>query len=198
MVIRTSRRTPALRRLGVVITALVVSGVALTGIGMSETGRSAPAPVPEAKCGPGARPETDIQGRVPQRDYDNGRAAKGYRCNTEQVSHFGSTGGFKTIRYVDPAGHTCAFFDTTLLFPKDVPANVVFTAGQGTGVTVLDMSNPAKPVQTATLTTPAMETPHESVLLNARRGILAAESGNPATAPGVLDLYDVKTDCRDP
>ena len=198
MVVRTSRRTPALRRLLVVVATLALSGVALVGVGMSETGRSAPPPVPEARCGPGARPETDIQGRVPQRDYDSGRAAKGYRCNTRPVSHVGSTGGFKTIRYVDPAGHTCAFYDSTLLFPKDVPASVVFTAGEGTGVVVLDMDRPAHPKQTANLVTPGMETPHESVLLNRKRGILAAESGNPATAPGVLDLYDVRTDCRHP
>ncbi len=43
-----------------------------------------------------------------------------------------------------------------------------------------------------------MLSPHESLLLNARRGILGAELGNPATNVSVLDLYDVKTDCRHP
>ena len=39
------------------------------GVGnlMSATGSSFPAPTPEADCGPGSRPETDIQGRVPAR-----------------------------------------------------------------------------------------------------------------------------------
>lgn len=198
MVVRTSRRIPALRRLAVVVTALVLGGLALVGVGMSETGRPVPPATPEAACGPHSRPETDIQGRVPQRDYDSGRVAKGYRCNTRKVSHVGQTGGFKVIRYVDKAGHACAFYDSTLLFPKDVPAGTVFTSGQGTGVRVLDMSHPRHSVQTADLVTPAMETPHESVLLNKRRGLLAAESGNPATAPGVLDLYSVKQDCRHP
>ena len=71
---------------------------------MSATGSSFPAPTPQARCGPGSRPETDIQGRVPQRDYDSGRAAKGYRCNTRQVSHQGRTGGFKVLRYTDAPG----------------------------------------------------------------------------------------------
>lgn len=198
MVIRAGTRLPALRRLAVVVVAIAVTGVTLAGVGVSQTGRSVPPATPRADCGPHSRPETDIQGRVPQRDYDSGRAAKGYTCNTRKVSHVGRTGGFKVIRYVDAAGHACAYYDTTLLFPKDVPSNVVFTAGQGTGVRVLDMTHPQHPVQTADLVTPAMETPHESVLLNKKRGLLAAESGNPATAPGVLDLYSVKQDCRHP
>jgi hypothetical protein len=35
------------------------------------------------------------------------------------VSHQGRTGGFKVLRYTDARGHTCAFYDSTLLFPKD-------------------------------------------------------------------------------
>ena len=195
MVIRARRRTPALRRLGVASAALAV---ALTGLAVSDvlsaTGSSFPAATPQADCGPGARPETDIQGRVPQKDYDDGRIKRDYRCNTERVAHQGKTGGFKVLRYRDRQGHVCAYYDSTLLFPKDV----VFNAGTGLGVIVLDMDHPRHPKQTATLTTAAMDTPHESVLLNKKRGLLGAVSGNPATLPGLLDLYDVKTDCRHP
>ena len=60
------------------------------------------------------------------------------------------------------------------------------------------MSNPAAPVKTAQLTSPAMLSPHESLLVNAKRGLLGAELGNPATNISILDLYDVKTDCRHP
>ncbi|MGZ6744303.1 MAG: LVIVD repeat-containing protein [Nocardioides sp.] len=195
MVVRRTRRTPALRRLVVVLTALVagVLGVTLSGV-MSATGQSFPAATPQAHCGPGARPETDIQGRVPQRDYDDGRVKRDYRCNTVMVAHQGTTGGFKVIRYRDAQGHVCAYYDSTLLFPKDA----LFNAGTGLGVVVLDMSDPSHPVKTTTLETPAMDTPHESVLLNQRRGLLGAVSGNPATEPGLLDLYDVRTDCRHP
>jgi len=65
-------------------------------------------------CGPGARPETGIQG-VSLADYTSGRAARGYQCNSVMVSHQGTNGGFKTLRYRDPAGHVCAFCS-----PKDV------------------------------------------------------------------------------
>ena len=43
-----------------------------------------------------------------------------------------------------------------------------------------------------------MQTPHESLLVNEKRGLLAAVAGNPGTYPGVVDLYGVKDDCRHP
>ena len=106
----------------------------------------------------------------------------------------GATGGFKVERYVDAAGHVCAFYDSTLLFPKDV----LMQAAKGLGVVVLDMSNPAKPVRPTSWSRRAMLSPHESLLLNTKRGLLGAELGNPATNVSVLDLYDVRTDCRHP
>ena len=176
--------------------ALVASAAVVIGaIGVSGA-QDDPKPhaVPRATCGPGDKPETDLQGRVPQADYDSGRVEEGYTCNTRQVSHHGSTGGFKVQRYVDRAGHVCAYYDSTLMFPKDVLLNAV----TGLGVLVLDMSDPKHPVQTDSLETPAMLSPHESVLLNRRRGVLAAETGNATSYPANLDLYDVKADCRHP
>ena len=67
---------------------------------------------PRAQCGPGSKPEPGIQGRVPA-----GSAADGLWCNVQVVSHQGTSGGFKVLRYVDAAGHDCAFYDTALLFP---------------------------------------------------------------------------------
>ncbi|MBF4162065.1 hypothetical protein ISG29_10205 [Nocardioides sp. CBS4Y-1] len=176
--------------------ALVAGAMSLGGTtSVAGTDPSGPGTaVPRAHCGPGSRPETSIQGRVPQRDYDTGRAAKGYTCNTRQLAHHGSTGGFKVQRYTDAAGRTCAYYDSTLLFPTDVVGNL--TTGQG--VIVLDMTHPRRPRQTATLTSPAMLSPHESLLVNRRRGLLAGTLGNPATAPGILDVYDLRQDCRHP
>jgi hypothetical protein len=154
---------------------------------------AAPPATPRAHCGPGSLPETGRQGRVPLADYNSGRAAKGYTCNARQVSHIGSTGGFKTFRYVDRTGRVCAFYDGTLLFPTSV-----FHDGETPGVHVLDMSDPARPIETDRLVTPAMDSPHESLALNAKRGLLAAGMGSPATAPGIVDVYDVSQDCRYP
>ncbi len=152
--------------------------------------------VPEATCGPGSLPETSTQGRVPKADYDSGRAAQGYRCNTVQVGHQGASGGFKTLRYTDVQGHTCGFYDSTLTLPRDVISNT--PNGNGLGVMVLDMTDPAHPRKTANLTSLAMLSPHESLLVNEKRGLLVAVLGTAATAPGVVDVYDVKTDCRKP
>ena len=146
-------------------------------------------PAPPAPCAAGARPQPSIDGRVPA-----GSADKGLWCNLTMIAHQGTSGGFKVLRYVDPAGHECAYYDTALLFPT----NALNVNSNGIGVVVLDMADPAKPVQTATLTTPSMLSPHESVNLNQARGLLAAVNGNPSTYPGYVDVYDLHTDCRHP
>src|SRR5207237_1001890 len=129
---------------------------------------------PRAKCRPGDKTEPDIQGRVPA-----GSAVDGFACNVKLVSHQGTGGGFKVLRYVDTTGRECAFYDTALLFPLNAFRFDVDSAG----VAVLDMSHPAKPVQTDTLTEPPMLSPHESVLVNQKRGLIAAVLGNPSTYP---------------
>jgi hypothetical protein len=151
-------------------------------------------PTKGRKCDAGSRPEK-IQGKVPKADYESGRAAKGYFCNARMISKFGGpTGGYRVERYVDKAGNECAFWDSTLLWPHNAPDQG--TGGPGTYV--LDMSNPAKPVHTDTLRTPAMQTPHESLRLNTKRGLLVADMGYPTWQPGFLDVYDVKEDCLHP
>jgi hypothetical protein len=144
---------------------------------------------PRAKCGPGSKPEPDIQGRVPA-----GSATDGLWCNVNLLSHQGTSGGFKVYRYVDNAGHECAYYDTALLFPM----NALNLNSSGVGVAVLDMSNPSKPVQTDMLTEPAMLSPHESLNVNTKRGLIAAVDGNPTTYPGVVSIYDAHQDCRHP
>src|SRR2546422_1014324 len=163
---------------------LVAAGGA-TGVRAAEP--SVPSPTPKAQCGSGSKPETGPQGRVSMADVQSGRAAQGYTCNVEVVSHYGRTGGFKVFRYIDTVGHECAFYDSTLLFPT-AP---LLSPTQRLGVFVLDMSDPAHPKQTDTLTTPAMPSPHESLTLSASRGIPAADLGNP---PGlwIFDTSDIQ------
>jgi hypothetical protein len=159
----------------------------------SETSALAASDVPNATprphCRRGSHPETGMQGRVPA-----GTKA-GFTCNLKEISHFGNAGGYKVRRYVDRAGHVCAFYDSTLLFPS----NLALHPDKPAGVYVLDMSNPRKPVRTAALETPAMLTPHESLQLNTRRGLLTAVTGNPVAYPGgQVDVYSVRQDCRHP
>ena len=151
-------------------------------------------PTPEARCGPGSNPEPGMQGRVAREDVDSGRAAKGYWCNMSVIGRSGSTGGFRVHRYIDRHGRECAYYDTALLFPT----NALSLSAEPTGVAVLDMTDPANPVRTTTLLTPAMQTPHESLNISVRRGVLAAVLGNPIQYPGGVDVYDIGEDCRHP
>jgi hypothetical protein len=157
-------------------------------------------PTPRATCGPGAWPETGIQGRVSRGDHEKGLAARGFRCNTELVGsltkeppNLGTVGGYKVLRYVDHKGNECAYYDTSLLPPSNAPDLT-------TGVRVVNMADPAHPQLSTILTTPAMESPHESLILNEKRGVLAAVAGNlsQAVLPGIVDLYDISEDCLHP
>lgn len=189
----TSKR-PAARRLVLAVTALLLGAGTLGAAQLGSAADPVARTTPQARCGDQPLRETGMQGRVPLADYASGRALEGYRCHTVQVAHQGTSGGFKVERYTDRTGRTCAYYDSTLLFPRDV----LFNAVQGLGVITLDMTDPSNPVQTATLTSPAMLSPHESLLVNKKRGILAAVLGNPNTNLGIVDLYDVGADCREP
>jgi hypothetical protein len=150
-------------------------------------------PTKDIACDSGSMPET-VQGKAPKADYASGRAAKGYFCNARMVSHFGVSGGYRVERYVDKAGHACAYWDSTLLWPHNVPQQ----GTEGPGVYVMDMHDPAHPVVTDVLRTPAMQSPHESLRLNTTRGLLVADMGYPTWNPGFVDVYDVTQDCRHP
>lgn len=150
-------------------------------------------PTKGVPCDKGSMPES-VQGKAPKADYESGRAEKGYFCNARLVSHYGTTGGYRVERYVDAAGNECAYWDSTLLWPHNVPEQQT----EGPGVYVMDMSDPAKPIHTDTLRTPAMQSPHESVRLNTKRGLLVADMGYPTWQPGFVDVYDVSQDCRHP
>mgnify|MGYP006138207681 CR=1 FL=1 len=79
--------------------------------------------------------------------------------------------------------------------PHDILGGLL---ADGLGVVALDMSDPANPVKTANLVTPAMLSPHESLLVNQERGLLVATLGNPGFNVGILDVYDIKSDCARP
>jgi hypothetical protein len=153
------------------------------------------APVPRAQCGAGSRPLAGMQGRVDTAAATSADAATGWTCNTTLVSRHPTPGGFRVWRYTDPAGHVCAYYDTSLFSRLNV---VSALGGPSPGVVVLDMADPAHPKQTAMLTDPAMLAPHESLNLNTRRGLLAAEMGNGTTLPGLMSIYDIAADCRTP
>lgn len=148
---------------------------------------------PGTACRAVDNPEPAQQGRVPTAVYDAGWTEP-FTCNADLIASHNSTGGFKVHRYVDASGNECAYYDSTLVFPLDITTQL----SEGAGVVVLDMTDSTDPVQTTTLTSPAMLSPHESLVLSEERGILAAVLGTAATFPGQVDLYDVSEDCRNP
>jgi len=189
---RTWRLVAVTAVAAVTATGGVLSGASASGRAVAAKPKF-PAPVSDRTCDKGSLPEK-IQGEAPAADYQDGRAAKGYTCNTRQIGHFGTTGGYRVERYVDKAGHECAYYDSTLLFPTSAGDEGTET----TGTYVMDMSNPAHPVHTDTLRTPAFQTPHESVRLNQKRGLIVADMGYPTANPGFVDVFDVSKDCRHP
>lgn len=136
-----------------------------------------------------------MQGRVSTEAIDSAEGVRGWTCNLALVGHHETLGGWRTWRYVDRQGQTCAFYDTSLPYPL---TTLRLGTGPSPGVAVLDMSDPTDPVQTATLTSEPMLSPHESLNLNRRRGLLAANMGNGLTLPGLMSIYDVGRDCLHP
>jgi hypothetical protein len=180
-----------LRRARVLATAaLLLLPVSAVLLGTARAQEAPPAgPTPTAECGPGSLPETDLQGRIPPADVASGRAAQGYTCNAEQVGFLPSSAGWRVERYGD-----CAYYNGE---PGGAPLFVATDLTRA-GTYVVDVSDPEDPVETAFLRSPAMLTPHESMNISQTRGLLVAVVGNLGTLPGVVDVYDIATDCRQP
>ncbi len=137
-------------------------------------------PVARADCGPGSVPETDLQGRVSMEDRISGRSQQGYSCNLELVGQHQGKGASWQMAWHDD----CAYFGTA------------FAGAAGTQV--MDVSDPTAPVKTAALQTPAMVDPWESLKVNERRALLAADAGWNVGGPMFFDVYDLSGDCSQP
>ncbi|HVE73785.1 MAG TPA: hypothetical protein VNA30_01655 [Mycobacteriales bacterium] len=184
---------PTSARLRLVVLSVALAGVAAASVSALGAPPKQPPPVPSLACAPGSLPE-QVQGRAPLADVATGRYAKGYTCNVQEISRFGTIGGFRVERYVDLSGNECAFYDSSSLPGRDLPTQ----GPAGTGTYVLDMKNPAKPVLASIVRTGAFQSPHETVRLNQRRGLLVATLSTFATNAGQVDVYDVSKDCRKP
>jgi hypothetical protein len=136
-------------------------------------------PVPRAACGAGSSPETAMQGQMTAADRASGRADAGYWCNLELLGRLGDQADIQMAWYED-----CAYYTVNRA---------------GAGVAAVDVSNPAQPVHTASLQTPAMLEPWES-LKASKRGLVGAVWGAPPVGNGPLmfDVYDVAADCTAP
>ena len=178
-----------------VASMLLGASVSLPHVGATSSGSAAAATpagdyyqsIPQATCGPGSMPEDGVQGQVPAADRASGRSQQGYRCNLELVGQSQNEGAsWQNAWY----GH-CDYYDTA-----DNQGQGPTHAGgqQHPGTAVLDVSDPAHPVVTEWLTSPAMLHPWESLKVNEPRGLLAGH----LTAGPAFDLYSVAEDCAHP
>lgn len=138
--------------------------------------------VPKAICGPGDHTESGLQGQTTTQERFSGDSERAYNCNLELVGRYRGEGAFSQD---GPAyAGECAYYGTDRNSPLQ----------QHHGVTVIDASDPTHPVPTAYLDdTAAALVPHETVLTNERRHLLAvAQAAGPDFA-----VYDI-SDCRHP
>lgn len=161
----------------------LVAGLAL--LGAADAHAASP-----ASCGAGDKPETGLQGQIPQVDRASGRAADGYTCNLREVGFFEST-SFANFDTYD----NCAYYSDTI---------GLYSAEGGT--IVLDVSDPRHPVKTDYITARAARNAGESLRVNRLRGLLVADrytvdNFGKETDPDTkrsLAVYDLKGDCRHP
>src|SRR5688572_10616413 len=167
-----------------------------------------PLTVPKAVCGPSDKPETALQGQVPAAM----RAAgfQGFNCNLSLVGQSrGDGANWQTTQFkqklrgnqreghADGAGgqgekwRVCGYHGTASP-TRSLPGRT------NLGVPVLDLSDPANPTPTAYLNTISMLDPWESLKVNERRQLLAADNGQNGAGGPQVDIYDVSQDCRSP
>jgi hypothetical protein len=180
------------------LSCLAISGIASAG---NKHDDGAPLTVPKAVCGPGDHPETALQGQVPAAL----RAAgfKGFNCNLELVGQSrGDGANWQTAEFRNAIGDAnsqgkgnghkegvvCAYHGTA------------FTTASRThvGVPVIDVTDNATPTPTGYLTTTSMLDPWESLKVNERRQLLAADNGHNGGGGPEVDIYDLSSDCRNP
>ena len=183
---------------------IAATTVVLWGCGGGGGGGSGNQPIPltvaKASCGPNDNPETGLQGQVPATLRASG--FKGFSCNLQLIGQSkGDGASWQHAFFQDKSGHTCSYYDTSS--PLNGTANRTHL-----GVVVIDTTVPSNPTPTAYLTSVAMMDPWESLKVNAQRQLLGAEDakngtdvpedGTVNTGTGLLDLYDLSGDCRNP
>ena len=176
---------------GVLVVSCVFVGTIVVapaaGVEGSDDDGAAPLTVPKAVCGENDHPETALQGQVPAAM----RAAgfQGFNCNLQLVGQSrGDGANWQTTEFRDEHHHVCAYHGTS------------FSTTNRThlGAPVIDVTEPDEPTPTGYLTTTSMLDPWESLKVNERRQLLAADNGHNGGGGPEIDIYDVSGDCRTP
>jgi hypothetical protein len=162
--------------------------VSLSAFAGPSSGEKAISPtVPRATCGPGDHPETALQGQVPA--YLRAAGFHGFNCNLQLVGQSrGDGANWQSAEFKDSKGHICGYHGTSFS-----------TVGRThLGVPVIDVTDATNPTPTTYLTTTSMLDPWESLKVNDRRQLLAADNGHNGGGGPEVDIYDLSGDCRFP
>jgi hypothetical protein len=167
------------KRSRAVLALFVAFGFIAVPSGRSGASGAATATTP--RCGRLDLPETGLQGEVPLADQLSGRAARGYNCGLALVGHVTLSGAAANMAW---AGH-CAY-----------------VASVGTGINVIDVSDPQHPVVTGVLHGPGSDLSIETIAakqIGSRAVLVAGRYGLAAgvSLPAPMDIYDA-TDCAHP
>jgi hypothetical protein len=184
--------------------ALVIAFACAGIVGADNDRRDPGGPVPltvpkPATCGPNDRPETALQGQVPAAMRATG--FQGFNCNLTLIGqHRGEGANWQTTQFrqgsdeVQGGPRLCGYHGTASP-TRSLPGR------QQLGVRVIDLSDRTDPHATAYLTTPSMLDPWESLKVNERRQLLAADNaqnGGFGAGGPEIDIYDLSNDCRNP
>src|SRR6185369_14352179 len=150
--------------------------------------------------GPGDHPETALQGQVPAAL----RAAgfKGFNCNLQLIGQSrGDGANWQTTQFQNgkgASGVTNGKGDGNKDGPICAYHGTAFSTANRThlGVPVVDITDNSKPAPTGYLTTTSMLDPWESLKVNERRQLLAADNGHNGGGGPEIDIYDISDDCR--
>lgn len=140
--------------------------------------------LPRPVCGAADRPEPGPSGVVPVADQLSGRSRDGYWCNLRWVggTRLGGVGGDTQMTWYG----RCAY--------RVIPAG----GAASDGVAVIDVGDPANPVQRGVLREPQWA--GQGGVLNVHEGIHASERSGLLVVPvgRFLSVYDVRADCTRP
>lgn len=167
-------------RNGPVVALSFFLGLAALNLVHGQGSGSPTSSVPKARCGPGSRTESGLQGQTTAAErFSSGASKQAYNCNLDLVGQAQGEG----------ANWDMAIFDACVYV-----ATANGAQQQRRGTMVVDASDSRRPKVVAYLDSNVMVQPNETVEVHPQRKLLAGARLNGEE----FEVYDVSVDCRHP
>ena len=167
-------------RNGPVVALSFFLGLAALNLVHGQGSRSPTSSVPKARCGPGSRTESGLQGQTTAAErFSSGASKQAYNCNLDLVGQAQGVG----------ANWDMAIFDACVYV-----ATANGAQQQRRGMMVVDASDSRRPKVVAYLDSNVMVQPNETVEVHPQRKLLAGARLNGEE----FEVYDLSVDCRHP